>query len=185
MAVNARQFSLRGWTIVLTTGRGYLHTAVTRPHPLDPARWDGPQPAYVLALRAALTDTYATDPAPERCALRDYPRRVWRRWVHRHPDAALQPAGPVTTGPWDRCGRTRTVGPWSATLDRCGVRVRRLPEFDCDWHAPVTDEDCFPSGRYAYEPEAGSRPVCTCPRIRPWLRLHLTRPERVPAQAPF
>ncbi|MFJ2778185.1 hypothetical protein [Kitasatospora sp. NPDC087315] len=185
MTVRTRQFPLRGWTFALTTGPGRLNAALTRPRPLDPDRWDGPQPAFALTVRAALTDTYVTDPAPERCALRHYPHRVWQRWAHRHPDAALQPAGPVATGPRDRSGRTLTAGPWSATLDQSGIRVRRLPEFDCDWHAPVTDEDCLPAGRYAFEPEPRPRAVCTCPRIRPWLRVHLTRPERIPAQAPF
>ncbi|MEV7929040.1 hypothetical protein [Kitasatospora sp. NPDC088779] len=99
MTVHTRQFRLRGWTIALTTARSRLDVTLTRPHPLDPYRWDGPQPALALTLHGGLTDTHATDPTPERVdLLRRYPRRLWQRWAHRHPDAADQP-GTLTVGP--------------------------------------------------------------------------------------
>ncbi|MQS16073.1 hypothetical protein F7Q99_28490 [Streptomyces kaniharaensis] len=43
-----------------------------------------------------------------------------------------------------------------------------------------------PDGRYAFEPDPQPQDdVCTCPRLRPWLRVALTRPERTPAEPPF
>ncbi|MFD9066329.1 hypothetical protein ACFVZ3_32980 [Kitasatospora purpeofusca] len=161
-----------GWTVTLGTYHRALHVALTRPRPLDPDRWDGPVPAWALVARGGLAENDPTEPAPEPVRLRDWPRRLWQRWANRHPDVALQAAG------------THTLGPWAATLNHDGLSVRRLPEYDCSWHAPITDEECCATGRYVYQPEPQLW-SCTCPRVRPWVRICLTRPELQSVEPPF
>ncbi|MFD5922712.1 hypothetical protein ACFVYP_39870 [Kitasatospora sp. NPDC058201] len=183
MTVHARQMP-RGWTLALTTGPGHLHASLTRPNPRESGPVDGSRPALELTVNARLTDPYPV-PNPTSHSPRQRALRLWRRWAHRHPAAALQPA----VRPWDGPSLTRTVGPWTATatLNQFGLHVQRLPEFDCLRHALFTD-DCYPDSEYRCACGPGLRYLaaeCTCPRIRPRLHVSLTRPELYPEEPSF